>query len=89
MVKGVTRRVIVIKAPDPRLFEEAIFIVKEDVLSAGGVTGDEIVKEAQEIAGRYIKSHIKKRLLPDLPPTLFALAGAGLTGLIWWVSQFF
>ena len=89
MVKGVTRRVIVIKAPDPRLFEEAIFIVREDAGTAGGVTGKEIVREAQEIAGLYIKTHIKRRLLPNLPPPLFALAGAGLTGLIWWVSQFF
>ena len=31
MVKGITRQVILVKSPDPKLFEEAIFIVKEAV----------------------------------------------------------
>ena len=30
MVKGITRQVVLVKSPDPRLFEEAIFIVKEE-----------------------------------------------------------
>ena len=30
MVKGVTRQVIVVKSPDPKLFEQAIFIMRED-----------------------------------------------------------
>ena len=30
MVKGITRQVILVKSPDPKLFEEAIFIVKEE-----------------------------------------------------------
>ena len=32
MVKGITRQVILVKSPDPKLFEEAIFIVKEEAL---------------------------------------------------------
>ena len=35
MVKGITRQVILVKSPDPRLFEEAIFIVKEEALARG------------------------------------------------------
>ena len=35
MVKGVSRRVIIVKAPDPRLFEQAIFIVREDAATQG------------------------------------------------------
>ena len=38
MVKGISRRVIVVKSPDPRLFEEAIFIVKEEAFQRGGVS---------------------------------------------------
>ena len=38
MVKGITRQVILVKSPDPRLFEEAIFIVKEEALNREGVT---------------------------------------------------
>ena len=32
MIKGVSRRVVVVKSPDPRIFEQAIFIVREDFL---------------------------------------------------------
>ena len=30
MVKGVSRQVIVVKSPDPQLFEQAIFILRAD-----------------------------------------------------------
>ena len=33
LVKGISRRVIVVDSPDPKLFEQAIFIVKNDVFS--------------------------------------------------------
>ena len=36
MVKGTSRRVIVVDSPDPNLFEQAIFIVKNDVFSQEG-----------------------------------------------------
>ena len=39
MVKGITRQVILVKSPDPKLFEEAIFIVKEEALARGGQRG--------------------------------------------------
>ena len=42
MVKGITRQVILVKSPDPKLFEEAIFLVKEEAL-----TGDEV--SAQQV----------------------------------------
>ena len=32
MIKGINRQVIVVKSPDPRLFEEAIFLLREDAL---------------------------------------------------------
>ena len=41
MVKGITRQVILVKSPDPRLFEEAIFIVKEEALAREGVTASQ------------------------------------------------
>ena len=43
MVKGVSRQVIVVHSPDRKLFEQAIFILKED---AKGVTDEELMKEA-------------------------------------------
>ena len=32
MVKGISRQVIVVHAPDPKLFEQAIFILKENAV---------------------------------------------------------
>ena len=50
MVKGITRQVILVKSPDPRLFEEAIFIVKEEALAREGVTAEQVLKEARRAA---------------------------------------
>ena len=88
MVKGVTRRVIVIKTPDPRLFEEAIFIVREDALGKPGLSSDDIIKEAQRVADRYVKSSLHAtREKKSLPPPAFAAAGAGLTAALWLVLK--
>jgi hypothetical protein len=88
MVKGITRRVIVIKSPDRRLFEEAIFIVRDDALAASGVTPDDIIKEAQSVADNYIRSNLKPKR-PKLPQSVFVLLGAGITGAIWLLARMF
>lgn len=85
MVKGLTRRVIVIKSPDAdNIFDEAIFLVREDAINAKGISGAEIVNQAQEIAGRYVKKD-KKRI----PAPVFSLFGAVFTGLVWLAVQLF
>ena len=43
MVKGVSRRVIVVDSPDPRMFEQAIFILNGD---GGGVSQQQLVDQA-------------------------------------------
>lgn len=88
MVKGITRRVVYIKSPDPHVFDEAIFIVKEDALHRG-VTNDEILREAQDTAESYIKSCRKKGVISRIPAPFFAAVGAAVTGLFWFLSQFF
>ena len=55
MVKGITRQVILVKSPDPKLFEEAIFIVKEEALAREGVDAEHILKEARQAADGYLK----------------------------------
>lgn len=84
MVKGVSRRVIVVKSPDPRIFEEAIFLVKEDV-SNRGVTQSELLREAQGVASEYIRSNSHKRAF-KLPNMGYALLGAGATAAVWLMS---
>ena len=43
MVKGISRQVIMVHSPDKHLFEQAIFILKDDVQD---VTDDMLLKEA-------------------------------------------
>ena len=50
MVKGISRRVIVVDSPDPKLFEQAIFIVRNDAFSQEGVTSQQVLGEACRIA---------------------------------------
>ena len=53
MVKGTNRRVIVVRSPDPKLFEEAIFVLRED-----GKTPEDpelIMTQAARAAGDYLK----------------------------------
>jgi hypothetical protein len=86
MVKGITRRVILVKSPDPHVFEEAIFIVREDVQKSG-VTPAEIIREAQDVASNYIKTNVKKGILYRLPPAVYTFIGAAIAGLIWCATE--
>ena len=88
MVKGVSRRVVVIRSPDLKLFDEAIFIVREDVSKIGGVSQEDILKEAQDVAGKYVRRRPRGRLSRISPP-LWAAIGAGITGLAWALSYLF
>ena len=54
MVKGITRQVILVKSPDPKLFEEAIFIVKEEALAREGVSADQVLRQARQAADGYL-----------------------------------
>ncbi|MCI9263516.1 MAG: translation initiation factor 2 [Oscillospiraceae bacterium] len=77
MLKGISRRVIVVKSPDRRFFEEAIFIVREGVLGTGGVTADQVVEEARRVADGYIKKR-KNRWWQRLPAPAYAALGAAV-----------
>jgi len=82
MVKGVTRRVIVVKSPDPRYFEEAIFIVKEDV-SLSGVNAGDVLKEAQAVASGFVRGRAKKhKLWKRLPSLGYLAAGAAFAAIV-------
>ena len=37
-LKGVARRVVIVRSPPESVFEQAIFIVREDVARSGGVS---------------------------------------------------
>ena len=78
MVKGVSRQVIVVHAPEPKLFEQAIFILKDDI--GEGITDELLLREAQQ-AIRGNVPHKKRHLY--LYGAFWAMGGALLTGLVW------
>ena len=52
MVKGLSRRVIVVDSPDPQIFEQAIFILRTD---GGGISSQQLVDQAVRIAKNYAR----------------------------------
>ena len=76
MVKGISRQVILVHSPDKKLFEQAIFILRDD---AKEVTEEMLLKEAEkEIRFPQVKA---KWCGP-----LWAAAGAAVTGIVWCIT---
>lgn len=75
VVKGLSRRVIVIKSPDARYFDEAIFVLKDEIF--GGKDSSAIIKEARKVANSYVKVNPKapKKSGLRFPPGMFVYAG--------------
>ncbi len=80
MVKGISRQVIVVQTPDPKLFEQAIFILKEDAVGEG-ISDEALLKEAN-LAIHTGDGKGKKRHL-YLYGAVWAAGGALLTGIAW------
>ena len=85
MVKGISRRAVVVDSPDPQIFEQAIFIVRNDALGNGGVTPEQVVREACRVARGYSQARggRAKRIWQDLPALCYAALGAGGIGMLW------
>lgn len=83
MVKGISRQVIVVHSPDPKLFEQAIFILKDDAIGSEGVTDDALMKEARKLISGSSHNH-KKGILSIGP--VWAVGGALMTGIIWAIT---
>jgi len=83
MVRGTTRQVLVVKGPDAKLFEQAIFLVRDEALADGGISEDALLQEARKICAQ---SHPK---FPIWRKGLWALSGSALTGLLWLFTSIF
>jgi len=86
MVKGLSRRVIVVKAPDPRFFEEAIFILRDAPFQQSGVTEDQVLREARQAAAGCLSARTRALPRRGLPAPFWLSAGAALTGAAWLLS---
>ena len=78
MVKGISRQIIVVPSPKEGLFEQAIFILKDSALGQG-VTGDQLMKEAE----KAIRGHEERKPPLRVHGAVWALGGAAVTGLAW------
>lgn len=80
MVKGNSRQVIVVQSPDQKLFEQAIFILKENAAVQKGVTDDALLREAkgllQKSGRRGEKPHLAVRFI-------WAAGGGMAVGFCW------
>lgn len=82
MVKGISKQVIVVNSPDKELFDQAIFILKDEAVGQG-ITEELLLKEAR----KTINSSGKKRYLRYYGP-VWACGGALVTGFVWLITSF-
>ncbi len=81
VVKGTSKRIVVVKSPDPKVFDEAIFIVKEDFLGRAGRA--DALREAQQVANAYIRDAVSKKGSGRyLKPILWSVLGAVLSAVV-------
>ena len=80
MVKGISRQVIVVRSPDPKMFEQAIFILRD---GQQGITDEVLLKEANRLIG---KQHRRMDARMSAAGPLWAISGALVTGLVWFLS---
>lgn len=83
MVKGISRQVIVVHSPDPNLFDQAIFILKDEAVGKAGITEELLLKEANRIINTPTVKGRKRYLLFG---PIWAAIGAAVTGLVWLIS---
>ena len=85
MVKGISRQVIVVHAPDQKLFDQAIFILKDEAVGKEGVTDEMLLKEADKLLRS--SGHGKKKRNPVFYRSVWACVGAISTGLVWLLTM--
>ncbi|MGM9601513.1 MAG: hypothetical protein ACI3W5_08020 [Faecousia sp.] len=77
MVKGISRQVIVVEPAGQEIFDQAIFLLKEN---APEISEDRLLQEAKKIVST---SHRPKRLPLYYYGPIWAAGGALLVGAAW------
>ena len=86
MVKGITKQVVVVRCEDTKFFDQAIFMVRDDLLP--GQASEQLLKEACRAADGYIRENVEKKkirwklVLPAAAAALGTLAAALLILLL-------
>ena len=79
MVKGTSRQVIVVHATEDKMFDQAIFLLRD---GAGEVSDEALLREAKNCLEPPRRAVSKG---PSGGP-LWAVAGAGVTGIVWLIT---
>ena len=88
MVKGVSKRVILVKAPDPKYFEEAIFVLREEAFGQG-VSAEQVLREARQAAKSYLRGSTGPgKWFRQIPAPANAAAGALAATAAWSLALF-
>lgn len=87
MVKGINRRMVMVRFGETGLFENAFFIVREDTAAREGVSADEVLHEACQIAA-YHNTPLRREMKRRLHPFIYAAIGAAGVGALWALSFF-
>ena len=85
MVKGISRQVVVVRAPDTKLFEQAIFLIRDGALPRQGVTEEDILREANAAA----EACLQRQDRPFWKRVFWFSGGALSAGLLWAVTLLF
>ena len=83
MVKGISRQVIVVHSPDPKLFEQAILILKDEAVGQEGVTDEALLREAKRLINNH--NNTKKVRRYGTGP-VWACGGALVMAIAWLLS---
>ena len=85
MVKGISRQVIVVRPPDEKLFEQAIFILKDP---QNGVSGEELLRQARQAADAYLRTRTRggRARGTQWKPVGYAALGALSASVLWLLS---
>ena len=77
MVKGTSRQVIVVHAPEEKLFDQAIFILRDNAVGEG-ISDEALLREARSYLDPPIRQ--KRKWLSSGP--VWGAAGAGVGVLL-------
>lgn len=90
MVKGVSRHAVIVRSPDLKDFEQAIFIVSGQNGDAKLKSPDEMLKLACSLASDYCASAAPGRKIDKvLSPLAWFCGGGAAASLVWWAISYF
>jgi len=53
-IKGLSRRIIVVESPDKSIFQQAVFVLQDNYLSAEGISRRALLQQARACAEEYL-----------------------------------